>query len=253
MPISVFASSIEVKNPQLNNVDELIGLVLKNSSIYLGKNSDGTIFVKSAIYGIDVPSESIRDFLDSVSKLNEGVKRGIIYFDENLIPHAVDISKSHGINNPPSIMYIPDEPPTFNLMGTLHANVQELDDVLEMYLEVAKWNPGFNPYLALIGYWLGKVMEGGDWDYKRQLGWNNDYKVVINGRVDYVKGEDIGNINYGYTGRHLGFSQTTLKSAAGFVQILTTNFNPEWFDSYFDDPNDQAAIQRGIDLYDGGY
>ena len=98
MPIGLIASSNEVQNPQLTNGDEVIEFVLKNRSMYLGKNRDGTIFVKRAIYGINASSEAIRDFLKSVSKLNEGVKRGIIYFDENLIPHAVDRSKSHGIN-----------------------------------------------------------------------------------------------------------------------------------------------------------
>jgi hypothetical protein len=89
-----------------------------------------------------------------------------------------------------------------------------------------------------IGAWVGLVVEGGDWDYKKE---GSQY-------------EDFGNFNYGVTGTALGFPPDILLRGAGAVQKLTGTSKSEWGDParsppYGDDPRDQEQIQAGIDYY----
>ncbi|WP_307188859.1 polymorphic toxin type 44 domain-containing protein [Caldicellulosiruptor acetigenus] len=107
-------------------------------------------------------------------------------------------------------------------------------------------------YSAKVAFWTSKVREGGDWDYKLIYGWNKLYKIIINGNVKYVYGEDIGNINYGYTGRSLPLPAVVLCSAAGLVQILSGTWDIFYYKSYFDDQKDQEAIMKGISWYEQG-
>ena len=87
------------------------------------------------------------------------------------------------------------------------------------------------------------VRTGGKWDYKR-LG--RQY-------------EDFGNYNYGVTGRACGFSEGTLKRAAGAYQIYSGTSSPDFgtpFDvngPYGDDPTDQSYIGGGNFDYENIY
>ncbi|MGG0509426.1 polymorphic toxin type 44 domain-containing protein [Priestia megaterium] len=89
-----------------------------------------------------------------------------------------------------------------------------------------------------------KVKTGGPWDYKRV------YKgtYTFNGKTS-VKGEDLGNMHYGYVGRASGFSTSILKTAAGAYQIKSDTAKLKWYRSYFDDPKDQTWIKYGISLW----
>ncbi|WP_110930748.1 polymorphic toxin type 44 domain-containing protein [Paenibacillus bouchesdurhonensis] len=89
------------------------------------------------------------------------------------------------------------------------------------------------------------VKPGGDWDYKTTYGYSAKYK--FNGLV--TTGEDFGNIHYAYVGRAAGFSELLLKSAAGAVQIYAGTSQLKWYATFFDDPTDQAAIQRGFNYW----
>jgi hypothetical protein len=115
---------------------------------------------------------------------------------------------------------------------------------------------------ALFGYYntalefSRNVMPSGAWDYKRLF---SSYNVVVNVKIDGITysltAESIGNIHYGYVGSVL-FSEQTLKKAAGVIQATQNYKNiATWLNhqSFFDDPNDQIAIQRGIDWYRNGY
>jgi hypothetical protein len=93
-----------------------------------------------------------------------------------------------------------------------------------------------------------KVKTGGEWDYKQFLGWNNLYYVIIGTTTYTIKGEDIGNFHYGYTGAVI-FADTVLLSAAGLVQIVSGTAHMSYYASYFDDPNDQFRIRQGISCY----
>lgn len=95
-------------------------------------------------------------------------------------------------------------------------------------------------------YFAGQVRSGGPWDYKLQYGPQTHY--WYNGR--YMTGEDLGNMHYGFVGRGATFSATILKTAAGAYQIYSGISYPGWYNSYFDDPNDQANIVYGINMFD---
>lgn len=91
-----------------------------------------------------------------------------------------------------------------------------------------------------------KVKSGGEWDYKLTYGYSTPYKY--DGMT--ITGEGLGNMHYGFTGRAAGFSSSLLKTAAGAVQIYSGTYHLLWYDSYFDDPNDQAWIETGITYWD---
>ena len=95
-------------------------------------------------------------------------------------------------------------------------------------------------------YFTGKVNSRGPWDYKHAYGVNDRY--VFGGRV--MKGEDLGNMHFGYVGRFGGFQPKVLLAAAGAVQIKCKTSNVNWYKSYFDDPNDQKSIKIGINYAD---
>ncbi|WP_179861559.1 polymorphic toxin type 44 domain-containing protein [Bacillus toyonensis] len=101
-------------------------------------------------------------------------------------------------------------------------------------------------YPAGVGLkFVQHVKSGSDWDYKRQFGYGY---YNFNGRV--LAAEDIGNMHYGYVGRAAGFTRSLLSTAAGAYQIYSGTSNFAWADSYYDDPNDQAWISYGMDLWD---
>ncbi|MGG3157638.1 polymorphic toxin type 44 domain-containing protein [Priestia megaterium] len=88
-----------------------------------------------------------------------------------------------------------------------------------------------------------KVKSGGPWDYKKV--YKGSY--TFNGKS--ARGEDLGNMHYGYVGRASGFSSSILKTAAGAYQIKSDTAKLKWYRSYFDDPKDQTWIKYGISLW----
>lgn len=100
-------------------------------------------------------------------------------------------------------------------------------------------------YPAGVGLsFVQHVKTGGPWDYKLQFRGHYNF----NGRV--LAPEDIGNMHYGYVGRAAGFTRSLLSTAAGAYQIYSGTSHLGWADSYYDDPNDQAWISYGMNLWD---
>lgn len=95
-------------------------------------------------------------------------------------------------------------------------------------------------------YFTERVKSGGIWDYKRYMGLNTRYYIPEIGAT--MTGETIGNFHYGYVGRAC-FGATTLKGAAGLVQLIDRTSDISYWNSYFDDPRDQKDIQWGINVY----
>ncbi|NMF01012.1 hypothetical protein HF838_22625 [Aneurinibacillus aneurinilyticus] len=91
-----------------------------------------------------------------------------------------------------------------------------------------------------------QVKTGGPWDYKLSFGPAKKY--VYNGYA--MRGEDLGNVHYGFVGRAAGFQTFLLRSAAGAYQICSLTSHKDWASSYFDDPIDQLYINFGIDMWD---
>lgn len=149
-----------------------------------------------------------------------------------------------------------DGPPRYNLETKLQANADSMITTYELsYATAIQSNDPVTAasiaYLATGVYFADKVKIGGVWDYKQDLGWNNEYKVYIDGGYSYMFGEDIGNVHYGYVGKTY-FPSLMLQSLAGLVQIAGGEVEASWYQTYFDDPNDNIAIKAGIEYYDTG-
>ncbi len=91
-----------------------------------------------------------------------------------------------------------------------------------------------------------KVRNQGEWDLKQLPEYQGTFK--FNDLV--IQGQDIGNINFGYTGAALGLPESVLLSGAGFAQIMagTSTFSFVMA-SNGDDLRDQMFIRYGIMLY----
>ena len=146
----------------------------------------------------------------------------------------------------------------FDLETKLRTNANSMkscyNSVYNLYL-AAEFDPTSAAYYAYVDvgiYFAERVRPDGPWDYKCTLGWNTYYNASIDGQYYYVPGEFIGNIHYAYVGSTF-FSGVILKTAGGLIQILKWTSDISFYDSYFDDPNDQIAIQGGIDYYNDDY
>lgn len=89
-----------------------------------------------------------------------------------------------------------------------------------------------------LAWFKSQVQNNGTWDYKQ-----------------YDRGfQDFGNYNYGYAGARQGIPTAVLRGGAGYAQIRAGASSWRFFESAFDDPNDQAQIDRGIsDAKNGCY
>lgn len=86
----------------------------------------------------------------------------------------------------------------------------------------------------------------GEWDLKQLP----EYQGTFQFNDLVIQGQDIGNINFGYTGKALGLPDSVLLAGAGFAQIKagTSNFS-FIMASNGDDLRDQMYIMYGIMLY----
>ena len=92
-----------------------------------------------------------------------------------------------------------------------------------------------------------KVRNNGEWDLKQFP----EYQGTFQFNELVIQGQDIGNINFGYTGKALGLPDSVLLAGAGVAQIMagTSNFSCILV-SNGDDLRDQMYIMYGIMLYE---
>jgi len=91
------------------------------------------------------------------------------------------------------------------------------------------------------------VRPGGKYDLKSKTEWQGKEHFIYDGEIIWY--DEPGNILYGHLGKVMGFEDVILKSAGGAVQIATRTSSWRYILSYFDDPRDQKAIQKGIDIF----
>lgn len=123
-----------------------------------------------------------------------------------------------------------------DLLGMCQDNYDTLSDYYDSMIRAAMINPNINPYSATVGFWVGKVMEGGDWDYKSVPGFAPFYVkfcCYYDNTWNHITSEYIGNFNYGYTGSLL-FDLNTLH----FGSLAVAKFDPK-------DKEDWPAIDKG--------
>lgn len=92
-----------------------------------------------------------------------------------------------------------------------------------------------------------KVRNKGEWDYKQK----SEYQDTFLFRGAPVQAQDLGNLNFGYTGKALGLPDDVLLTGAGIAQIKAGNSTFSFvMASHGDDLRDQMFIQYGIWLYE---
>ncbi len=265
---NIYAKTLtEINN---NNLSEFGTIVIENGKEYdLSKLEDAKIYFEN--------NDKIRDILKNKTalalkkdleknisrvlnspELSKKYQKDIKNLQESGFLDAFSISQSKIQEFTENIQPVVRVLSNFSLESRLQINKQSMFDNYNSIFNIIY--SGSNDatlaaqsaYVNTSIYFASKVREGGDWDYKRDLGWNTYYNTYIDGSYYNLPGEDIGNIHFGYVGKTM-FADFILKSAAGFVQILSGTSNISYYDSYWDDPNDQQAIQRGIDYYKNGY
>lgn len=91
-------------------------------------------------------------------------------------------------------------------------------------------NPYINAWETTAVYWVNKVREKGDWDYKTQPGyspWNKAFCAYYDGYYHHITSEYIGNFNYGYTGSYL-FSLSVLHAGSYAVSGFDAADIEDW-------------------------
>ena len=187
-----------------------------------------------------------------------------VKLDINLINKSIKNieSKQPLLTNPSSIaafdVQITSRTSAFDLESKCRENAIILKNIYKSYynMYIRMYNPikaAAQAYLSTGVFFASMEKKGGPWDLKTiyNLKYTTYYDTKINGKILSLLGDDIGNIHYGYVGKAM-FPSFILKSLAGMAQISGGNYKVSWFTSYFDDPRDQLAIQRGIDYYDSG-
>lgn len=202
---------------------------LLNNLSYV-KVSDNKVELSSEIFKNKEANEA--DVLNLfVRNLNALIDENAISVNRSLMISTKEVQKKGSI--------IRLDSQTIDLMPEARTHANQLKKVYD--------NAVFGTAHIVAGkYFADRVKSGGIWDYKRYLGLNTRYYETELRAT--MTGETIGNFHYGYVGS-VFFGETTLKSAAGFIQILSGTTDIKYFNSYFDDPRDQKDIQWGINRY----
>lgn len=192
-------------------------------------NNDGTIAINSIDLSMKLKDKSVLE--DFVIRLNNLVKLDAISIASDLKILCVtdpQMSSSHTKVRSASI-----------LTEAKH-HAKQLKSVYD--------NAIFSQKMATAGlYFAERVRTGGIWDYKSYMGAKTIY--YMEDLHTTMTGEDIGNFHYGYVGRAV-FPPLVLKSAAGMYQVISGTSTMDYFGTFFDDPADQAAIEKGISKYE---
>ena len=93
-----------------------------------------------------------------------------------------------------------------------------------------------------------KVRPNGDWDYKVKDSWDNQIEIPYMSisfpfilRGDFCSSEKFGNVNYGYVGNAIGFSEKILIGGGHVVSLLTGG--------HLEDSSDLNNVRKGFDYY----
>ena len=102
--------------------------------------------------------------------------------------------------------------------------------------------------IETMKYFVQMVNDGMEWDIKLTDEYKSSSSFVFRGEI--YKGEQLGNIHYGYVGSVL-YPPIILHLGAGYNQI-TKGFHIEYLFTLFDEPGDYDMIDYGIKLYKEG-
>ncbi|MBY8910135.1 hypothetical protein K6L05_10050 [Salinicoccus roseus] len=190
------------------------------------------------------------ELLEEIQSINLLIQEEIVYVNENFevfianskeiseIVFSNDQNKNSDLNSSEESNIVPYSVnpghPDLALSSLVRGNRQELENI---YNSLLATNPS-GAYSGAVGYFVGKVREGGLWDYKVQPGYSPWYKqwyATTFTTRKVVNSEFVGNYNYGFTGQLL-FSQSVL--LRGGAAVGGNVFTPE-------DDADRNAIIEG--------
>ena len=86
--------------------------------------------------------------------------------------------------------------------GMCESNYNQIKDIFT----ISSYSSWSDAYGTTVGYWVGKVRGGGDWDYKSTNEYRPSSKIFCSyydGTYHHITSEYMGNYNYGYTGSYL--------------------------------------------------
>lgn len=92
------------------------------------------------------------------------------------------------------------------------------------------------------------VRNKGEMDLKNQPEWQSS-AYIFDGEI--VSQDALGNINYGYFGKHCNFPDPVLIAAGGVAQFLAGTSEFENWYVFLDDPRDTYRVMQGIEIYEG--
>ncbi|MGE5579276.1 MAG: S8 family serine peptidase [Bacillota bacterium] len=136
---------------------------------------------------------------------------------------------------------------TDSILAMLRSNVSDLYEVSTVSMPSLAKGP------MMVMDWYSFVQPFGKWDYKRtfakELAWFPETGVcTFDGK--FITAEELGNINYGYTGIAAGFGPKTLFTGGGWAAEREGTAGIDRGGPYYGDSmHDHFAIQWGIDLY----
>ena len=149
-----------------------------------------------------------------------------------------------------SILFIKE---TFRVRDEIDSIPEPIEDITESFRETLRNNANIvmettrnEGIVESSKQFYYKVRNKGEWDLKQFPEYKGPF--MFNDRV--VEGQDLGNINFGYTGSALGLSSDILLAGAGAAQIVAGTSNlTSILVSNGDDLRDQMYIGYGIKLY----
>lgn len=102
------------------------------------------------------------------------------------------------------------------------------------------WVNNLLPFRRLVGN--ASIM-----DLKNQPEWQHS-ACIYDGEI--VDQDAMGNINYGFFGRHCNIPEVVLIAGAGYAQISAGTSDLDFWITFGDDPRDCYRVIQGIDIYE---
>ncbi len=108
------------------------------------------------------------------------------------------------------------------------------------YMHERTWFENLLEFARLVG-------NKREMDLKNQPEWQHS-AYIFNGEI--VDQDTLGNINYGFFGRHCNIPPAVLIAGAGFAQLVAGSSSPTFWFTLFDDPRDNDRVMQGIEIYE---
>ena len=210
--------------PGITSVTDVHKLVIEQDLASL--NDEGQIVISATEKELRISKSLFEEYEKAMDSANKFVILGIASFDEDyqiIVPsqdEVADIVAENDKNNEISTKIAGPDPglEELNLKSLVENNRTELEDIYDTALELWPFT-NVDPYTTTVGFFVGKVREGGEWDYKVQPGyspWYKEFEAYTYDGKEVISSEFIGNYNYAYVGEFL-FSKSILLLGGGAV------------------------------------